>query len=160
MPHIELTPAKYAAQLAARLPEAAHYERAMARMDALHADMDADPREMEEAEQQAAYARLELDAATPWDFAEEVPFADTPEDITTRTIPLDDGTAVIEHVGERVEMTVKLGDRLACALILSPAEAEQIGLALARPHGPTVADLHRLADSFDVNASDMIRGGR
>lgn len=82
---------------------------------------------------------------------DEVPEADSPEDIdegiTTRPVNLDgDGVAYIEHIEGRVEMTVKMRGRLQVALILSPDEAEEVGLALARPHGPTVGDVFDMHD--------------
>ena len=60
------------------------------------------------------------------------PIADSPEDVLTRTIPLDGGTAIVEHVGDRVEVTIRLGDRIVCALALSRAEASALGMAVAR----------------------------
>lgn len=80
---------------------------------------------------------------TPWaDSAEDID-----EGITTRPVNLDgDGVAYIEHIEGRVEMTVKMRGRLQVALILSPDEAEEVGLALARPHGPTVGDVFDMHD--------------
>lgn len=78
-----------------------------------------------------------------------VPIADSPEDVTTRTIPLDGGTAEVVHVDGRTELTVQLGQRIACALVLSPVEAEQIGNALARPGGWTVGDYLAIRDQLD-----------
>ena len=72
-------------------------------------------------------ARQELDAATPW---ADVPEADGPDDVITRTIPLEGGHAIVEHVEGRVELTIRLHDRIVCGLALSPTEAEQIGGAL------------------------------
>ena len=39
------------------------------------------------------------------------PIADSPEDVHTATVDLDGGTAVVEHTGDRVELTVRIGDR-------------------------------------------------
>lgn len=72
---------------------------------------------------------------------EETPVADSPADVTTRAVNLDgDGVAYVEHIEGRVELTVKMRGRLQVALILSPAEADEVGQALSRPHGPTVGD--------------------
>lgn len=73
-----------------------------------------------------------IDSTTPW--------ADSTEDVTTRTIPLEGGTAIVEHVDNRAEVTIRLGDRIICAVALSTSEAEQLGMALARPGGWTVGD--------------------
>ena len=85
------------------------------------------------------------------------PVADSPEDVITRTIPLDGGTAVVEHVGERVEVTIRLGDRIVAALALSHAEADMLGMAIARPAGPTTGDLFRVADAMHADASTLAR---
>ena len=78
------------------------------------------------------------DTATP------EPIADSPEDVTTRTIPLDGGTAIVEHVKDRVELTIRLHDRIICGLALSPLEAAAIGRALHSPDGATTGDLLHL----------------
>ena len=150
MSHISLTPA----ELAAHLPSAEHYRQAKSRMDALHADADADPHQIIEAEQQAIYARLELDAETPW---ADVPEADGPDDVITRTIPLDGGTAIVEHVEDRVEVTIRLGGRSVLGIALSHMEAANLGRAIASPGGATTGDLFHVADTLGVNAGDIMR---
>lgn len=87
------------------------------------------------------------------------PEADSPEDVLTRTIPLDGGTAIVEHLGERVEVTIRLGDRIVCALALSRAEASALGMAVARPEGPTLDDLFAVADAMHLDASQMLKRG-
>ena len=82
----------------------------------------------------------------------DAPWADSPEDVVTRTIPLDGGTAIIEHVADRVELTIRLHDRIVCGLALSPAEAEQIGNALARPDGFTLDDYLTMRDQLTGGA--------
>src|SRR5699024_3797948 len=89
--------------------------------------------------------------------AESVPWADSPDDITTRTIPLDGGTALVEHVGDHVEVTIRLGDRIVAALALSLAEASTLGMAVARPEGPTMDDLFAVADAMHADASTLAR---
>lgn len=120
MPHLSLSPAKYAQQLTA------HQEKTMP------ADIITPPID-------------ENDWAG-------VPVADSPEDVVTRTIPLDGGHAIVEHVEGRVELTVKLHDRIVCGLALSPAEAEQIGNALARPDGFTLDDYLTMRDQLTGGA--------
>ena len=87
------------------------------------------------------------------------PIADSPEDVTTRTIPLDGGTAIVEHVEDRVELTIRLGERIICGLALSPLEAASIGRALHSPDGATVQDLFHVADTLGVPASELMRAG-
>lgn len=81
---------------------------------------------------------------------DRTPVADGPDDdpmpVQTITVPLDGGTAVVEHVDGRAEVTIRLGERLAAALILSPAEADALGMALARPGGFTVSDYFTIQD--------------
>ena len=85
------------------------------------------------------------------------PIADSPEDVTTRTIPLDGGTAIVEHVEDRVELTIRLGERIVCGLALTALEAAAIGRALHSPDGATTGDLFHLADTLGVNAGDIMR---
>lgn len=87
-----------------------------------------------------------------------VPWADSPEDVATRAVNLDgDGVAYIEHVEGRVELTVKMRGRLNVALTMSTSEAAEIGLALARPGGPVLDDLFRVADAMSADASTLAR---
>ena len=125
MPHLSLSPAKYAQQLTA------HQETTVPTINT-PADIITPP----------------IDEAD-WT---GVPVADSPEDVTTRTIPLDGGTAIIETLPGRVELTVKLGSRIVCGLALSPAEAEQIGTALARPDGYTLDDYLAIRDQLSGGA--------
>lgn len=127
MPHLSLSPAKYAQQLTA------HQEKTMPTAN-LHADALMHDPPIDEAD---------------WTC---VPVADSPEDVSTRTIPLDGGTAIIETLPGRVELTVKLGSRIVCGLALSPAEAEQIGTALARPDGFTLDDYLAMRDQLSGGA--------
>ena len=85
------------------------------------------------------------------------PIADSPENITTRTIPLDGGTAIVEHAGDRVEVTVRIGHRLTAALVLSHDEASALGAAIARPDGPTIGDLFTVADAMHADASALVK---
>lgn len=85
------------------------------------------------------------------------PIADSPEDVTTRTIPLDGGTAIVEHVEDRVELTIRLGERIVCGLALSPLEAAAIGRALHSPDGATTGDLFHLADAMHADASALAK---
>ena len=133
MPYQSLTPAKYAQQMRPTAT-AAHGE---AYTDLTRAIME----------------RHIVSAAT----LDEVPVADSPEDVTTRTIPLDGGTAIVEHVEDRVELTIRLHDRIICGLALSPLEAAAIGRALHSPDGATTGDLWHLADTLGVNAGDIMR---
>lgn len=122
---------------------------AEARVATLHRDPEADPADLLAAEQARDYARWEDDNTVPW--------ADSPEDITTRTIDLDGGTAVIEHTGDRVEVTVRLGDRTVLGIALTHMEAANLGRALTSPHGATTGDLFHLADTLDIDAGDILR---
>src|SRR5699024_7823984 len=79
------------------------------------------------------------------------------EDVLTRTIPLDGGTAIVEHLGERVEVTIRLGDRIVAALALSRAEASALGMAVARPEGATMTDVFGVADAVNSDASTLGR---
>lgn len=86
---------------------------------------------------------------------DSTPVAGSPEDhaVATRAVNLDgDGVAYVEHIDGRVELTVKLGSRIVCGLALSPAEAEQIGTALARPDGYTLDDYLAIRDQLSVGA--------
>lgn len=76
------------------------------------------------------------------------PWADTSTDVTTRTVNLDGGTAVVDHVDGRVEVSIRLGDRIVAGLSLSPTEADALGMAMARPHGLTVEDMWEIQDAL------------
>lgn len=100
--------------------------------------------------------RTPLAAAT-----EHVPWADSPDDTIVRTVPLDGGTAHVEHYADRAEVTVRLDGRTVLGFILAPGEAVNLGIALASPlpdrDGATVADLFRVADHLGVEASELLR---
>lgn len=91
------------------------------------------------------------DTATP------APVADSPEDVHARAVPLDGGTAVVEHVGDRVEVTIRLGARIVAALALSRAEASALGMAVARPGGAVLDDLFAVADAMHADAFTLAR---
>lgn len=109
--------------------------RAEAAIDAIHAPL---PDE---------YVTATMGSDAWYGDPDDVPIADSPEDVTTRTIPLDGGTAIVEHVDGRVEVSIRLGDRIVAALALSPGEADVIGQALSRPHGPTADDYWLMMDT-------------
>lgn len=84
--------------------------------------------------------------------------ADSPADVTTRAVNLDgDGVAYIDHVEGRVELTVKMRGRLHVSLILSPTEAGQIGMALARPDGPVLDDFFSVADAMRTDPAELAK---
>ena len=91
------------------------------------------------------------------DTSAPVPIADSPEDVLTRTIPLDGGTAIVEHVEDRVEVTIRLGARIVAALALSRAEASALGMAVARHGGAVLDDLFAVADAMHADASTLAR---
>lgn len=93
----------------------------------------------------------------PMHAADDVPEADGPDDVITRTIPLDGGHAIIEHAEDRVEVTIRLGDRTVIGLALSHMEASNLGRALASPDGATTGDLFHVADTLGIDASDIMR---
>ncbi len=80
----------------------------------------------------AKYARQMKSAAK----IDATPLADSPEDVDERQesstrVALDGGHADVDVFADRVEVTIRLGDRTVLGIALSPAEAEQIGTALA-----------------------------
>lgn len=89
--------------------------------------------------------------------AVETPEADSPEDVLTRTIPLDGGAAVVEHAEDRVEVTIRLGGRTVLGIALSHMEAANLGRAIASPAGATTGDLFHLADELGVDAAEIMR---
>src|SRR5699024_7185865 len=101
----------------------------------------------------AKYAR-QMKTATELD---AIPEADSPEDVITRTIPLDGGTAIVEHVEDRVEVTIRLGGRYVLGIALSHMEAANLGRAIASPDGATTGDLFHVADPLGVDAGDIVR---
>lgn len=148
MPHISLTPAKYAAHL----ETAENLRRAEARVAELHAAPDANARELLDAEQAVIDARLKHDNSIPW--------ADSPEDVTHESsdrIALDGGHADVDVFSDRVEVTIRLGDRSVLGIALSHMEAANLGRAIASPHGATTGDLFHVADELGVDASTILR---
>ena len=86
---------------------------------------------------------------------DSTPVAGSPGDhaVATRAVNLDgDGVAYVEHIDGRVELTVKMRGRIQAALILSPGEAGQIGMALARPDGFTLDDYLTMRDQLTGGA--------
>ncbi|MCT1653672.1 hypothetical protein [Brachybacterium muris] len=88
---------------------------------------------------------------------DNVPWADSPEDVHTATVDLDGGTAVVEHTGDRVELTIRLGDRTVLGIALTHMEAANLGRALTSPDGATTGDLFHVADTLGVDAGDILR---
>ena len=101
----------------------------------------------------AKYARQMKTAAE----LDAIPEADSPEDVITRTIPLDGGAAIVEHTEDRIEVTIRLGGRSVLGIALSHMEAANLGRALASPEGATTGDLFHLADELGVNAAEIMR---
>ena len=120
-------------------------------MNATPVRIDPEPVETSGTSRGSDSATHTVDTRTP------APIADSPEDVTTRTIPLDGGTAIVEHVADRVELTIRLHDRIVCGLALTALEAGEIGRAMASPDGATTGDLYHLADTLGVNAGDIMR---
>lgn len=103
----------------------------------------------------AKYAhRIKATPANP----DAAPEADSPQDVNTRAVNLDgDGVAYIDHVEGRVELTVKMRGRLHTSLILSPDEAGQLGMALARPDGPVLDDFFAVADAMRADPAVLAK---
>lgn len=127
MPYTSLTPSKYAQQIS---------------RSALDAEEDRD------------HARWEDDNTIPW--------ADSPEDVdehheSSSRVPLDGGHADVDVFTDRVEVTIRLGDRTVLGIALSHMEAANLGRAIASPDGATTGDLFNLADELGVDAADIMR---
>ena len=108
----------------------------------------------------AKYAQqLKATASYPQDPTahDTAPWADSPEDVITRTVQLDGGAAVVEHAEDRVEVTIRLGGRTVLGIALSHMEAANLGRAIASPAGATTGDLFHLADELGIDASDIMR---
>lgn len=101
-----------------------------------------------------------IDGAAGAATLDAIPEADSPDDVDERTVELSDGIAYVDHTEGRVEVTLRLRGRLAGSLILSPAEADALGMALARPHGPTTGDLFAVADAMHLDAAALVAEGR
>lgn len=83
-----------------------------------------------------------------------------PEDVAHENharIALDGGHADVDVFEDRIEVTVRLGDRTVLGLALSHMEAANLGRAIASPDGATTGDLFHLADTLGVDASDIMR---
>ncbi|GAB4095603.1 hypothetical protein GCM10028787_10780 [Brachybacterium horti] len=140
MPHTSVTPAKYAASLRTATAD----------------DFDPLAYEYTRTEEEVQQWQSEHHT-TP---ADELPFAASDLDTIERTVPLDGGTAHVEHYADRTEVTIRLDGRTVLGFVLSPVEAFDLGNVLAQPRGcdgeATVADLFRVADHLGVEASDLL----
>ena len=90
------------------------------------------------------------------------PLADSPEDVdapqeSSTRVALDGGHADVDVFSDRVEVTIRLGDRTVLGIALSHVEAANLGRAIASPAGATTGDLFHVADALDVNAGDIMR---
>lgn len=93
---------------------------------------------------------------------ETTPLADSPEDVDVihedhSRVALDGGHADVDVFSDRIEVTVRLGDRTVLGLALSHMEAANLGRAIASPDGATTGDLWHLADALGVDAGDILR---
>lgn len=93
---------------------------------------------------------------------ETSPLADSPEDVDVihehhSRVALDGGHADVDVFSDRIEVTVRLGDRTVLGLALSHMEAANLGRAIASPDGATTGDLWHLADTLGVDAGDILR---
>src|SRR5699024_9095070 len=98
-------------------------------------------------------APLTNTSTAPLTTHEDVPVADSSEDVLTRTVPLDGGTAVVEHVGDRVEVTVRIGHRLTAALVLSHDEASALGAAIRE--GQAAGEIARRGQRTSDSGSEV-----
>lgn len=90
------------------------------------------------------------------------PLADSPGDAdvyqeNSTRVALDGGHADVDVFTDRVEVTIRLGDRTVLGIALSHMEAANLGRAIASPDGATTGDLFHLADTLGVNAGDIMR---
>ena len=88
------------------------------------------------------------------------PIADSLEDVTREghaRVALDGGHADVDVFADRVEVTIRLGDRTVLGIALSHMEAANLGRAIASPDGATTGDLFHLADTLGVDAGDILR---
>ena len=84
----------------------------------------------------------------------------SPDDViqeNSTRVALDGGHADVDVFTDRVEVTVRLGDRTVLGLALSHVEAANLGRAISSPDGATTGDLLHLADTLGVNAGDIMR---
>jgi hypothetical protein len=80
--------------------------------------------------------------------------------MNTNRTALDNGHIDVDTFADHVELTARINDRTVFGIALTFHEAEHLGLALARPDGPTVSDLYAIADISGLDASQMIAGAR
>ena len=90
------------------------------------------------------------------------PLADSPEDVdahqeSSTRVALDGGHADVDVFTDRIEVTIRLGDRTVLGIALSHMEATNLGRAIASPAGATTGDLFHVADTLGVNAGDIMR---
>lgn len=74
-------------------------------------------------------------------------------------IPLTPGPGHIDvdHHDAGVEVTITSPTGRVCfSIALTHREAEALGMALARPDGPTVSDLRGIARSLGTTASELV----
>ena len=130
MPHLSLSPAKYAQQLTA------HQEKTMP------AEIITPPIDEND------WAAIP-EADSPED-------VDAPHESSTR-VALDGGHADVDVFSDRVEVTIRLGGRSVLGIALSHMEAANLGRAISSPAGATTGDLFHVADTLGVNAGDIMR---
>ena len=90
------------------------------------------------------------------------PLADSPEDVdapheSSTRVALDGGHADVDVFTDRIEVTIRLGGRSVLGIALSHMEAANLGLAIARPGGPTTGDLFALADAMHADPSALVK---
>lgn len=130
MPHLSLSPAKYAQQLTA------HQEKTMP------AEIITPPIDEND------WAAIP-EADSPED-------VDAPQESSAR-VALDGGHADVDVFTDRIEVTIRLGGRSVLGIALSHMEAANLGRALTSPNGATTGDLFHLADTLDIDAGDILR---
>ena len=91
-----------------------------------------------------------------------IPEADSPEDVdapqeSSTRVALDGGHADVDVFTDRIEVTIRLGDRTVLGIALSHMEAANLGRAIASPAGATTGGLFHVADTLGVNAGDIMR---
>ena len=90
------------------------------------------------------------------------PEAASPEDMDVHhenntRVALDGGHADVDVFTDRIEVTIRIGDRTVLGIALSHMEAANLGRALTSPDGATTGDLFHVADTLGVNAGDILR---
>ena len=92
--------------------------------------------------------------------SDDNPEADSRDDVVHESharVALDGGHADVDVFTDRIEVTVRLGDRTVLGIALSHVEAANLGRAISSPTGATTGDLFHLADTLGVNAGDILR---